>query len=155
MGSVGQVQITFTGLKDVDKVLAELPESIQKKGLRAATRAVAKHTLSVAKEYVPHDTGALESSLVVKAGRRSRKHKHTVTTTVQTRDGMFAGDQFYGGFLEFGTVERKTKSGHRTGKIEENRWWFLRPALYSFEALKLQIFQTHLLQWFHGLKAKS
>ena len=129
-----------------------MPESLQKKALRKATREVAKLVLDTAKAYAPHRTGNLEASLRVRAMKRSRKNKHTVGNSVQTKEGMFQGDEFYGGFLEFGTEERTTKTGKSTGKIDDKEFWFLRPALYAFEELKRTVFTTTIREWLSAQK---
>lgn len=99
--------LMLTGDKALDKKLRELPTKLQKKAIRTATREAAKRVLEEAKRLVPVDEGLLEKSLVVRAATRGARDRrlgrgvfgHTVTT----REGLFQGETFYGGFVEFGT----------------------------------------------------
>ncbi len=137
--------IVLTGFRRVDDRLKALPEKLLKQALRSATRDIAKLTLRMARDEAPHDTGELERSLTVKALKRSRRWKWFVGSSVQTREGMFTGDQFYGGFLEYGTNRRRTKSGANRGIGPERA--YLRPALYRFPDRKRRLFQVALVRW--------
>ena len=111
--------IFVTGDKEVDRKLAALEPTVQRKvGRKALRQAVKAIVLPKAKADAPIDTGALESSLTVRAMPRSRKAR--IGYVVQTRDGAFKGAQFYGGFQELGTKYMEADP-------------FLRPALYSSE----------------------
>ena len=110
--------IALTGHKELDAKLRGMHGRFQKKLSRKATRAAAKEiVLPEAKAMAPIDTGALEKSLAVRAMKRSRTR---IGHLVQTRDGFFQGEQFYGAFHEFGT--RKMKADP-----------FMRPAVYGNE----------------------
>lgn len=123
--------VIVTGDKELDRLLASLTPKLQKKLSRQATRKSAKDiVLPEAKARVPEDTGDLADSLVVRAVKRSRgKIGHMVTT----KDGFYKGDQFYGAFIEFGTKERKHKSGKPVGQIRPHEFSYLRPAIYDNE----------------------
>lgn len=148
------IKIEYTGDKQLDKMFAALPEGMQKRGLRKATREVAKITRDVALDMVPERSGALARSLKVRARKRTRKYPHTVATSVITGEELFSGEAYYGGFLEFGTVERKTKAGKSVGRIEPGKFSFLRPALLAYQAYKLTIFKSVMSQWMRTLKPK-
>lgn len=123
--------VIVTGDKVLDRVLKGMPAVIQKKFSRQATRKGAKDiVLPAAKDRVGFDTGDLEESLVVRAIPRSRSR---VGHQVQTRDGFYQGDEHYGAQLEFGTKERKHKSGKKVGSIKPHTHAFLRPAVYDNE----------------------
>jgi HK97 gp10 family phage protein len=148
------VGVHVTGIKELDKVFADMNLGMQKKALRPATREVAKMVLAQAKAEVPEDTGLLQSELRIRAKKRSRKYPQTVGMTVGFRDDLFKGDTFYAGFMEFGTKERQhKKSGKRVGKIDETRFAFLRPALWSYPEKKLAVFQARLKTWLFSQKA--
>lgn len=130
-GGKGGTGVIITGDKELDALLAGLPAKLQKKLSRQATRRAAKNiVLPEAKARVPVDTGDLEDSLTVRAIPRSRSR---IGHMVATRDGFFKGDQFYGGMIEFGTKERKHKSGKQVGAIQPHKFAFLRPAIYDNE----------------------
>jgi HK97 gp10 family phage protein len=139
----------ITGIEEVDAAFKDIPLSLQKKGCRKGTRAAAKAVLLAAYKYVPVKTGALRKSLKVRAQKRFRdkRRKDWVGALVQTVDGMFKGDQFYGGFLEFGTKERITKAGHPTGRIDRDEWNYLRQALYENRSVKLAAFEAEVTKW--------
>lgn len=149
------MKIEYTGIKQLDKKLADMPDLMRRKPMRRGTREVAKFTLRQAKREAPHDEGDLERSLKVKSAKRSRKLKGLVGATVETSEGMFQGDQFYGGMVEFGTDNRKTKSGANRGKIEKDAFAFLRPSLYAFPDRKRRIFIAHIARWMREQRAKK
>lgn len=126
-------RVVVTGVAETDKRLAALPLRVQKSVSRKATRRAAKEiVLPAAKAAAPFDTGELEESLTVRATKSTRtSFGHQVTT----RDGMFAGDEFYGAFMEFGTKERQHASGKGVGRIDPAKHGaFMRPAVYDNEA---------------------
>jgi HK97 gp10 family phage protein len=151
------VQISWFGVIQIERKLSGLGEGMRKKALRPATRQVAHFTRNVAMDLAPHDTGQLEQAIKVRAAKRSRAaaKKHQVATNAITNENMFTGDEFYGGFMEFGTEGRVTSSGANRGKIEENRFSFLRPALWFFPEKKRQIFIAALKQWIVAQRAKG
>lgn len=152
--------VIITGDKKLDRALRSLPAKLQKKGVRKATRESARIVLNDAVRRAPKDTGRLASSLVVrvaKGGRGRRLPRGTFGHSVQTRDGsMFVGDSFYGGFVEYGTVQRRTKKtskaaltsagvvsqGLNRGSVPERP--FIRPALYDNERLIRTVFRRLL-----------
>ena len=145
--------VTLTGDKALDKKLSAMPTRLRNKAMRQACRVVAKLVHTDARQKVPRKSGDLAKSLVVRAAKRSRKHKHQVAVTVRTKDGFFQGDQFYGGFLEFGTAERQTKAGASRGRVPQFK--FLRNALYSFPETKRQIFVNHIRSFIKAEEVKS
>jgi HK97 gp10 family phage protein len=132
--------VIITGDKALDRLLKGLPLKVQKKLSRQATRKAAKEiVLPDAKARVPVDTGDLDESLTVKAVKRSRtKFGHEV----RTKDGFYSGDQFYGGFVEFGTKERQHKSGKSVGSVKPHSFGFLRPAVYENESRIRDLYVT-------------
>lgn len=114
--------------------------------MRKATRAAAKHVLELARQFVPVDEGDLEASLTVRA-MKGRRRRGTVGASVLTREGMFRGDEFYGGFVEFGTRERFHRSGKSTGAVPAGTFDYLRRALYEGEQKAKQEFITSLREF--------
>ena len=143
--SKGAVEIT--GFIELDKKLAGMEKKLRRKYLAKATREVSKMTKTLAQSYAPHDTGALERDIRVRSLKRSRKFKLFVGATVRVGERMFVGDQFYGGFLEFGTKVRTTKSGANRGRIEESKYDFLRRALWTHQEAKRQLFVDQVRKW--------
>jgi HK97 gp10 family phage protein len=151
------VQITWVGIIQIERKLAKLGDGMRKKALRPATRQVAHFTRNLAMDYAPHDTGQLERAIKVRAAKRSRAEakKHQVATNTNTAEDLFQGDEFYAGFMEFGTEDRVTAKGANRGKIEEGRFDFLRRALYLFPEKKRQIFIAALAKWMREQRAKG
>ncbi len=90
------------------KELKQLPGKVQRKILVQESRKAAKtYLLGQAKNAVPKQTGALRKSIKVRALKRSR-------VRVGVRIGMaekdFAGETFYGSFLEYGWKAGKRRS---------------------------------------------
>lgn len=129
-------QESVVGDKAVAKAFKAIPEKLRKKALRKVVRAVAKETvLPLARADVPVDTGDLEASLTVRAGK-VRRGRPAVAAETRSRDGnLFQGEQYYGGFQEFGWVTQ-------TGRFHPGSP-FLRPAIYSDRAAKLASFRKH------------
>jgi HK97 gp10 family phage protein len=153
------VGFVLTGYKELDDMFKAMSEGMQKKALRPAARTVAKMVLEQAKSEVPEDTGLLRSELRIKAKKRSRRYPHTVGMTVGFADDLFKGDTFYAGFMEFGTTnryqkKRKTKQRY-TGKIDDTRFAFLRPSLWSYPERKQAIFRQALITWLNSYRAKN
>lgn len=139
--------IELTGDRQLDEYLRSLPVRVTKGGMRKATREVAKFVLQLAKGYAPERTGALIASLKVRAAPRRRSKPWLVSTSVRTGKSLFTGDTFYGGFLEYGTVERKHKSGKSVGRIDREKWAFLLPALFAYKESKIQMFASEMRAW--------
>lgn len=116
--------ITLTGDKQVDSMLATLEPKLQKKAIKKGTREGAKLALQQAKRLVPIDTKTLLRSMTVRTAKReggqrlSRGLSGHAVVHVQ-RKGK--GDPFYAHFVEFGT---KKWHGHR----------YIRKALYDSQS---------------------
>lgn len=144
------VQLTIGEVAKIDAFLKELPRGMRRKALRKAVRQVAKFTRELAVAEAPEDTGQLVKAIKVRAAKRSRakRWKEFVGVSVEIGEGLFQGDTFYAGMLEFGTKQRKTKgSGANRGMIEPNRFSFLRPALLLHQGKKRQILIDALRRW--------
>ena len=133
------IVMQMTGFEKLDRKMRMMPVRLQKQALRTGCRNAAKFVRQLVLAKVPRKTGALAKSIVVRAGKRSRRYKDQVVVQVRTKDGFFKGDEFYGAMLEFGTEERKTKKGAGRGRIPELR--FFRDGLESFLDRKRRIFQ--------------
>lgn len=137
--------VVLTGDKEVDKKLAALGPKLQKKLSRQATRKAAKDiVLPAAQAAVPVDTGELEDSLKVRAVTRKRG---LLGHMVVAGDGFYIGDQYYGGFIEFGTKERATRTGLRRGSIQPSKHAYLRPAIYNNETRIRKLFVDTVRQF--------
>lgn len=156
----------LTGDKQLLKKFAQMPDALQRKALRPGTRELAKKAKDHAARIAPEDTGALAASLKVRSAatsyttkqgkrRRIRKFRDMVGHGVFVGDGLFKGDQFYAGFLEFGTEPRQTKSGASRGRILEQEWAFLRPALYAQAPYAVPVLGTHVRRFMRSQQVAS
>lgn len=154
-----QANIILTGDKQLDAALATMPAKMQKKGIRKATREAAKVVLADVRRRTPKHTGALARSWKVRTARRSNGkplRRGTMGHAVASVSGpLFRGDQFYFGFLEFGTKSRYTKGhlrrgvnrvarGLYRGEIRERDHSFLRRSLYGSQFRVKMLFRRHL-----------
>lgn len=154
----------ITGVAELDATLSGMETKLRNQAVRKATRAAAKLVLAKAQELVPEDSGDLAESLkvvsaathyVTRGGqrKRSKKYRGLIGHGVRAGEGLFKGDQFYAGFVEFGTGERATKSrsgrvqGANRGRIEPDKFAFLRPALYATEAETRTRFRVEVMAW--------
>jgi HK97 gp10 family phage protein len=106
-GGVGG-RIRIDGLAELDRKLKLLPKKVAGKISRKALRAGSKVILKEAKALAPVATGTLKASLKVKSGKRKRGF---VSVQVQTADGDYRGETFYGAFLEYGHKSGKRNQG--------------------------------------------
>ncbi|MGB0890216.1 MAG: HK97-gp10 family putative phage morphogenesis protein [Solirubrobacterales bacterium] len=99
------------GAKALDQAFDELTRGMRNQAGRQAVRETAKDIiLPEVKHRVPEDEGTLLRSLTVRSTKLSRRtQKDTVGMSVETREGWFQGETFYGGFLEFGWYHWKNK----------------------------------------------
>lgn len=151
------VGMYWTDISKLQSKLDALAPALQKQVLRKATREVAKFTQQIAIELAPEDTGDLVRSLKVRADKRSRAAGKSgqVATNVNTDEGLFKGDEFYAGMMEFGTEPRWTKKGAYRGLIQRGKFDFLRPALYTHVERKRQIFLMAVRRWIRTLGGKE
>lgn len=143
------VEMRLTGVEELDALFLSLPDAMQKKALRPACRQVAAMVLADARARVRVKSGFLQSQLIVKPKRRSRRYPQTVGTTVGFKDDLFKGDTYYAGFLEFGTETRRQKSRKykSVGKIDAAKFEFLKVSLFANQERKEQVFLEHLQRW--------
>lgn len=129
-------KMVVTGDKEIDAALLKIAGQQEtakhvNKFMRKATReAVKEIVLPKVKAHVPVETGELEASLTVRALKRSRTRLGSGIVKRDNgpgefRNPLFAGDTFYGGFLEFGF---KMRNG---GFYPPDQW--LRIPLYTSE----------------------
>lgn len=105
----GFVEVVIKNRGRAAKKLARGKDRIVRKAQSRSLRAAAKPVLRDAKAFVDSETGTLEDSLKIRAGKRRR---HSVSIVVQTGDGFFKGETFYGAFVEYGhRMGKRPKSG--------------------------------------------
>ena len=150
--------LNTTGIRELDRVLDKLEPKLRNQALRKATREVAKVSQSLAKQDAPHETGQLEQSLKVRTAKKKdlsralntsyRSLRTIVGHTVET------GEAFYAVMVEFGTRQRRTRSGANRGRIPANTYSFLRPALWRFPDRKRRIFIHRIAEWIRAQGGK-
>ena len=95
--------IILTGDKRLNRQLAALTTNEAKKIIREAARPAMKRLLPRIKAATPYKTGKLRKSIKVTAIKRSRKRFGVRIGTGKRDERQWAGDTFYGAFIEFGT----------------------------------------------------
>lgn len=128
--------VFLTGDKEIDRQLMLFENKVQKKVGRKATRAGARAVLAAVKSDAPWLTGTIHDTLKVRAikvsRRKANKFGHQVIVGDGDSQGMFSGDAYYAGFLEYGTRERvQQKPRKSVGQIEPGAHDFIRRALYD------------------------
>jgi HK97 gp10 family phage protein len=109
------VSFKISGDKELQRALNALPGKVQKKIMRGALREAAKVVAAEARARVPVETGTLRDSIKVRALKGKRG---SVGASVESGEGQFKDESFYGAFIEFGTRNAPAKP-------------FLRPAAKS------------------------
>lgn len=111
-------QLDAKQVAKINRMLTALPKKIRNKILREELRKGAKTLLPASKAATPARTGKLRRSVKVRAVKRSRK---SVGVLVGYNDKAYAGDTFYGAFLEWGWKQGKRPSRVVRGGASDNR----------------------------------
>lgn len=117
---------TISGLEPLLKKLKTLEPKIAKKVLRQSLRAGAKIIQTAAKAKAPVKSGQLRKAIKVRAQKRTRRGTIGVNVSVGEKD--FAGEVFYGSFIEFGSSKMPARP-------------FMKPAFQENKAAALQVIQ--------------
>lgn len=162
------IDISITGIKELDDFLRTLPVNVAKRGARVATKKVAQLVLEDARKLAPVKSGKLRESLRITGKQKDRMYgKAEAGHAVTVGQGLFKGDQFYAGMLEFGTKERFQKvrlsaktfreawKGRRTGRINPDKWQFIRKALYQHRQKKHTVFVAEIRRWIEGYTRRA
>lgn len=98
---MAKTTVVITGDKKVNRMLRKLASKDAKKVIRQASRASLDPLLMSAKSQAPFDSGRLRGAIKKRALPRSRSY---IGSRVSVGGGGkgFAGDEFYGGFQEWG-----------------------------------------------------
>jgi HK97 gp10 family phage protein len=132
--------ISITGVKEIDRVLKELPKQMTHQILGAAHAAAAKPLIEKAKLLAPEGpAGNLVDSIGVTKTNIKKANKLGEVRGGPRRKGGFKG--FAGHLVEFGTKVRRTRKGANRGLMRPKP--FMRPA---FTATKGQIEKDIALQ---------
>lgn len=138
--------VIITGDRKLNRMLSSLTSAKARALHRKAVRKAAKPILEQAKATAPVKSGALRRSLTIRATRRSRK---SIGVQVTQKDGMFKGDQFYGGFQELGwklgkrTSQTRRKAGSDKRKKIPGKW-FMRGAGTEKQDEAIEIYESEL-----------
>ena len=136
-----------TGVEEVDFALRDFDDKAKKALLRAATRTIAKRIQRDAISLAPELTGAMKRAIrVASLGRTRRGNRRKVGASVTVGKKLFVGDEFYAGFLEYGTKERQQRDGHRTGRIGQGLFDCLRRALWGNRSYAVSSFADAVRQ---------
>jgi HK97 gp10 family phage protein len=125
--------ISVTGVREIDKVLKELPKQMTHAILGSAHVAAAKPLVEKAKLTAPEGpTGNLVDS--IGAVKTSIKRADAIGQVFvgPRRKGRYKG--YHGHMVEFGTKRRKTKKGANRGVMPAKP--FMKP---SFESTKNEV----------------
>ena len=141
--------IFLSGDKELDRALEKFEAKDQKTALRKATRAVTKKIEADAKRLVNVDSGKLQLSITTRAvklkGRTKKEGRNVIGHSVVTRGGLFKGETYYGGFIEFGTEKFKPGEGES----------YLRRALFTAASTTPAAFRQELIKAINQIKAKK
>lgn len=94
--------ISIEGLAELDAQLAQFEPTVRRRLASKALREGARLIRDRARKNCPVKTGTLRDSIRVRTGR-VKAGQRLVRVLVTTGAGLFKGETFYGGFIEFGT----------------------------------------------------
>ena len=110
----------------IDRAFKKLGNTVGKKPIRKSARAAARIFASKIKQNVPVKTGSLKKAVKVRTLKAKRGSILIGATTGDPRStNLNSGEQFSGGFVEYG---RKGGGWHK-GSVKEQP--FIRPAFES------------------------
>ncbi len=112
------METVVLGAKEVQHVFETLEPKLQRRALRTVFRRLGNIAKDEAARGAPVKTGMLKRSLKVRSIKRNRGGR----VGVNVISSFKGGNQYYGTFLEYGTKDRVTKSGRRTGRVVAKRW---------------------------------
>ena len=101
--------VAIYGAKELERKLRALPKKVAGKVIRKAVRAGSKVIKVQVVANAPRDEGTLAKSIKVRAAKR--RHKGSVGMVVQTAEGDYKGETFYGAMVH---------QGHKIGKRATN-----------------------------------
>jgi len=160
------LQTNILGLADLDKLLATLPDNIERNILRGALRVGAKEFERIAKEQAPQAAPNQENQ--VKYGGYNGALRESIRTSVKLKKGLpvatvkaggktkKGADVFYAHFVEFGTAPHPIRSGKARAMLIAGRYRdvvmhpgarpkpFMRPALDAGGALAINAFAAYI-----------
>lgn len=118
------------------------------KVLGDALRAAAKPVRAATRSMAPTASGALAAS--IKIGRVTKGRASTggigllkIDVSAGKGSGMFSGDTYYLGFVEFGTKPRFHKSGKSVGQVAPRS--FMQQAFNATQAEASQIMEREII----------
>ena len=138
------VTVKITGVKELDRKLSTMSQTLVKRAARTGTREVAKLSRDVAVTEAPEETGDLIRTVKVRAPRRSRRFRDFAVTTVVVDQKE---ELPYEVPLEMGTIERYTNTGAYRGRIDATEHSFLRRGLFAYPNRKRQMFVDAIRRW--------
>lgn len=115
MAGFVDIRLEKRGAVRLQARLEKLDRNAAARNVRKALRVGAKVLQRRAKQLAPRKTGALSKAIKVRsAGRRK-----LIAIHVRVGAGFNVGQQeeFYGAFQEYGTGERITRRGRKTGRV--------------------------------------
>src|SRR5262245_61194731 len=118
-----------TGFDAIEAELAKLDAYTQRDTLKAAAKAGAEVVAAGARRNAPRKSGKLVRAIRVRPGR-SKNGSFSMLASVGKK--FFTGDEFYGGFQEFGHKTGKRGSKNR-GEVPGEHYME-----YAFDELKDQ-----------------
>lgn len=138
-----------TGDKRLTRMLNSLGTKLAKKLHAKAAKVALKPVLREARVTSPVATGALRRSLTVRVLPRNRKGK--LGAMVTTREGLFRGATYYGGFIELGwRAGKRTKLGAANPEQDTRRKipgrWFMKQAGDATESEAVKLYESELLE---------
>lgn len=126
------------GDTELFRKLQKLEYSVAQEVALEAMLAAAQPIAEEARKLAPKRTGRLSQGIKVRKSRGKKK----VSARVSLSKGFFKGDDFYGGFIEFGYLHGSRRLGNKRKHIPARP--FMRPAFYNNKDLALQITQSTL-----------
>jgi HK97 gp10 family phage protein len=139
-----QISASLTGLKELDRELAQLESKVQRKMAARATRDTTKFILADAKAHSPVDEGDLVRSLKVRAATlsRGRRLPRDMVGHQVISDKKRFPRAYYASFVFLGS---KFQEGQDT----------LRESLYANSNTAIQLFRKHMASGIREISRES
>lgn len=119
------ITMSLKGDKELIKTLRKLPDAVRRDVLVEALEAAAEPIADAARRKVDVDRGKLRASIKVRRSRARRAGPRVAVTTSRER-AWYAGETYYGAFIEFGHFVGSRALGSRRRFVPARP--FMRPA---------------------------
>lgn len=111
MANQSHIQVTMTGVPEIDRTLRTLPKRMKKKLLISAYRKAGRLLVKNARSRIPVNQGDLRKSIGVVAWKNTEGNEATVRIGPRRKKGSANMQGWHSHLIEYGTKDREPRKG--------------------------------------------